>query len=101
MYRITQRNPLRYDYAMAATDVERRALESTGHVWGGLGIAVEAYEKQQQEYAKLSAHRNYEDRNLSAKAKAEAENAEDNAGDEHLPAVPVTPIKRRGRPRKT
>ena len=57
--------------------------------------ALDAYQAQQLEYAKLAAERNYERRRMSPQANAEIDRAEDVAGAVHLPSVPVTPIKRR------
>ena len=49
--------------------------------------------------AKAAAHRAYEDRNMSEKAKTEIQAAEDGTS-EQVAEVVATPIKRRGRPRK-
>jgi hypothetical protein len=63
--------------------------------------AIEAYQAQQLEFAKLAAEREYEKRHkLSPKARAEVQQVEDAAGMQHLPTIPETPIKRRGRPKK-
>lgn len=60
--------------------------------------AIEFYNEQQLEYAKLAAERAYEVRHkLSPKAAAEIAAAEEDAGAVHLPTIPETPIKRRGR----
>lgn len=57
--------------------------------------ALAAYEAEQLEFAKLAAEQNYDVKHrLSAKAGAEVEAAQD-AHDGHLPAVPVTPIRKR------
>lgn len=53
----------------------------------------------ENDIAKAAAHRAYEDRNLSEKAKAEVAKI-DAEHFEHLPEIPEQPIKRRGRPRK-
>ena len=47
-----------------------------------------------------AAHRNYEDRNVSAKARAEIDSVEQ-ASSTHLGEIPRTPIRKRGRPAKT
>lgn len=61
--------------------------------------ALEAYEAQQLEFAKLAAEQNYEVKNkLSPRAGAEVLAAQDAVAG-HLPSVPVTPIRRGpGRP---
>jgi hypothetical protein len=63
--------------------------------------AIEAFEEEQTEYARLAAEREYEKKNkLSPKARAEVQAHEDEASG-HLPTIPETPIKRRGgRPKK-
>jgi hypothetical protein len=87
MYRITQKNPWRWESERAADEVMQRNLESRGFVYGGLAKAVDAYEKEQQEMALLAAARNYEDRNMSEKAKAES-NAVEQASAKHLGEIP-------------
>jgi len=66
--------------------------------------AITYLEGRMRSEANAAAERNWEDRNMSEKAKVEAAVAVKKAFDEegsHLPAVPETPIKRRrGRPRK-
>lgn len=59
-------------------------------------LALEGVHAQQQEFARLAANRAYNDRWMSGKAKAEAA-AVDETTANHLPAIPVKPIKRRGR----
>lgn len=62
--------------------------------------ALEAFEAQQTEFAELAAERTYDVRKkLSPKAGAEVRAAED-AHSGHMPVMPETPIKRRGRPKK-
>lgn len=58
--------------------------------------AVEHAEKREDRKADATAERNYDDRHMSDKAKAEARAKEDAAGAEHLPEIPRTPIKPRG-----
>lgn len=64
--------------------------------------ALHYLEDQQLEFAKLDAELNYEQRRkLSERASANVDAARAaHVGDvsHHLPAVPVTPIKKRGRP---
>ncbi len=64
--------------------------------------AQERAERQQTEFAKLAAEREYEIAHgrISEKATKEVRQAEAEHGAMHLPAVPETPIKKRGRPAK-
>ena len=82
----------------AADETEARNLESRGYRQGR-PAAIEHVKALEQEIAVASAERNYRDRNMSDKAKAEAARADD-ASAQHVPDVPVTPIRPRGRPRK-
>lgn len=56
--------------------------------------AVEHAEAREEKKADATAERNWEDRNMSDKAKAEARKAEDAAGAEHLPEIARTPVRR-------
>src|ERR1035437_10220721 len=59
--------------------------------------ALDAFESQQLEFAKLAAEINYDvKKKLSRKAGSEVEAAQA-AHSGHMPAVPETPIKKRGR----
>lgn len=60
--------------------------------------AIEMWDKQQFEFAELAAERNWQMAHgrVGEKAQAEVVRAEANAVD-HLPDVPVTPIKPRGK----
>lgn len=64
--------------------------------------ALQYLEDQRLEFAKLDAELNYEQKNkVSERASAEIDAARAaHTGDvsHHLPAVPVTPIRKRGRP---
>lgn len=64
--------------------------------------AMAALEREQTEHGKLAAERNWEAKHgrLSEGAIAEMRAAEAAHGARHLPEVPETPIKRRGRPKK-
>jgi hypothetical protein len=70
--------------------------------WSGApDEAVKKFEHDMRLIAEVTAQRHFADQGLSDLAKAEATQA-DAATHEQVPAVPVTPIKRkRGRPRKT
>lgn len=95
-YKVTNRNPLTFDSATAGSPREQSSLEDQGFVFGGRLKAVDRYDAQQREFAKLAANRAYSDRTMSEAAQAEARDA-DAATLEHLPVIPETPVKRRGR----
>ncbi len=61
--------------------------------------AMNQYEAEQREIAKIAAHRNYEDRNMSESAKAEVAEYE-GISSEHSPEIPVAKKRGPGRPRK-
>lgn len=64
--------------------------------------ALERHEGKSKAIADAAAHRNYEDRNMSDAAKEEAEELDEEAGMEHVPEIPETPIRRGpGRPPKS
>lgn len=84
----------------AADEHERRNLESRGFVYGGQQAAIDALDQEQTEHGKLAAEINFEARRMSDGARAEVEAAQEAAGARHLPAIPTTPTKRRGRPAK-
>lgn len=101
VYKVSARNPLTFESAVVTTDAEERNYLSRGFVAGGQAAAVEAYDAQERELATIAAARNYEDRLMSDKAKAERDAAEEESS-RHLGAIPETPIRRRvGRPAKT
>ena len=63
--------------------------------------AIEDFEHDMRSIAEVTAQRHFADQGLSDLAKDEATQA-DAATHEQVPAVPITPVKRkRGRPRKT
>lgn len=99
MYKALQKNPWKFESERAADEVAQRNLESRGFVAGGQGAAASAFDDIQQNNALLAAARNYEDRNMSEGAKAQS-NAAEQASSTHLPVIPETPIKRRGRKAK-
>lgn len=88
--------------AFTANDAhEQRNLESRGFVVGGQQAALDALSAQELEHATLAAEINYDARyRLSEKARADVDAAQAQAGARHLPVVPETPIKKRGRPKK-
>lgn len=81
------------DMVSAADEVAGRNLESRGYRCGRVA-AIEAVTEHEQELAVMAANRNYQDRNMSERAKAELAAAEA-ATSGHLAEVPATPIVRR------
>lgn len=65
--------------------------------------AMEYADRFDAEMARAAAHRGFEDKRLSERARLEAHDADEAAGLDHLPAIPEKRLvkKRRGRPRKT
>ena len=88
-----------FEGADAANDQERESLERNGFVYGGQAAALEVLEQREFEIAELAANRAFHDRKMSDKAQLEAEKA-DSSTINHLPAIPETPVRRRGRPKK-
>lgn len=73
-------------------DEDARSLQESRSFRSTPLEAIEAFEQQQEEYARLAAEREYEKKNrLSPRARAEVQAAEDDTSG-HLPSVPVTPI---------
>lgn len=66
----------------------------------GAAEAMEIFTKRQAEIATLAANRAHQEQRMSDKARAEAAVVDASTSD-HVPVIPETPIKRRGRPRKT
>ncbi len=60
--------------------------------------AIAGLEKQELEYAKLAANRAYNERVMSPNAKAEAAKVDESTM-QHVPVIPETPKKPRGRPK--
>lgn len=98
MYRATQKNPWRFEHEIAKDETMQRNLESRGYVAGGMQAAADAFDKGTQDLAVAAAHRNYEDRNISEKARAEV-NAAEEASATHLGEIPRTPVKRGRKPK--
>ena len=99
MYKITEINPLKYEYQQAADENEKRNFLSRG--WAvGLKGAEEAYHAQSLEVAKAAANRAYHEQRMSPEAQAEAR-AYEAEQDGHVPVIPEVPIRRKpGRPAK-
>ena len=88
-----------HDTLLVQTDRERDYWQAKGWATdpGGVKAAQEALERDR---STLEAHRNYEDRNMSAGAKTEIA-AVRQAAQDFVPEVPETPIRRGpGRPPK-
>jgi len=62
--------------------------------------AVVAGLERQRSIGTAAAERNYSDRSMGELAKREIAQRVADAGGEHQPEIPETPIRRRGRPRK-
>ena len=85
-------------YTEAADENEARNLMSRGYRQGQ-EAAIKFVEEREQEVAVATAERHFHDRRMSEKAQAEARRADD-ASAQHVPEVPETPIRKRGRPKK-
>lgn len=85
------------DMQICATENQRSGFESRGFRMEPLE-AIAYYEKQQLEYAKLAAEREYEKRHgkMSARARQEVEDVEEAAGAQHLPTIAARPGRKRG-----
>lgn len=99
MYKAVEKNPWKFEAETAADEAAQRNLESRGFVAGGPQAAADAYDRLVQDAAMAAAHRNYEDRNVSERARAEINQAEQ-ASSRHLGEIPAKPIRRRGPGRK-
>lgn len=100
MYRM-RRGDIASEFIVAsmeeARDENHRAtLEAAGYRMGR-AAAIEYVKELEQMVAVAAAERNYQDRNMSEKAKAEAEAVELRTI-QHVPVIPEK--KKRGRPRK-
>jgi hypothetical protein len=87
---------LLFESFQAGDDLERRNFESRGFR-AGQAAAFDALQATELEAAKLAAEINFEARRMSGTAQIEIERAQAAAGARHLPSIPETPIKRRGR----
>lgn len=99
LYRATQKNPWKFDQQMVRDEVAEGLAVGQGFVSGGQQAAADAFDARQQDLSLAAAHRNYEDRNISEKARAEV-NAAEQASSTHLVEIKRTPIRKRGRPAK-
>lgn len=84
-----------------AEDVDDELMEANLRSRGFIALseAAEWVEHQEHDLAELAANRAFNEQRMSPAAKAEAARA-DAETSAHLPAIPDTPIKRRGRPAK-
>ena len=96
MYRATQKNPWRFEEHVVHSELEQRNMESRGFFAGGQGVAADAFDKDQFGVAVAAAERNYQDRNMGEKARAES-NAAEEASSTHLGEIARTPVKRHRR----
>lgn len=89
------------DAQTANDDLQERNLLSRGFHFGP-EAAYRAIEQEQTEHGRLAAEREWEIQHgrVSEKAATEVRQAEQEHGARHLPMVPETPIKKRGRPAK-
>ena len=86
-------------FAEAADDAAERNLRSRGFHFGQVE-AIKAIEDGEKALAVGAAERAHQDRWMGDRARAEAQ-AADAATGAHLAEVPVTPIRKRGRPAKS
>lgn len=96
LYKATQKNPWQFEEKTVADEVAERLAIGQGFVPGGKAEAAKAFDARQQDLAVSAAHRNYEDRHVSERARAESD-AVEQASSVHLGEIPRTPIPRRGR----
>lgn len=78
---------------------EERNLQSRGFL-ATQQEALDLFQREDRDLAKLAANRAYQERTMSESARAEAQDYEASV-DEHVAEIPVTPVKKRGRPAKT
>jgi hypothetical protein len=91
---------LSFESFEAGNEDEARNFESRGFR-RGQAQAFDALTANELEASKLAAEINYDARRLSLNAQLEIERAQQAAGARHLPSIPETPIKKRGRKPKT
>jgi hypothetical protein len=94
--------PYRIGPMVLAENADQEAALRQRGFGRGHGGAVEALEQRRFETAELAANREYHDRKLSAKARAEAAEIDEHTA-RHLPeipAVPLPPKRKAGRPPK-
>jgi hypothetical protein len=95
MYQPLQKNPWKFNQQVAHSEAEQSNLEALGFVAGGPGKAAEHFDAMQLEIAHAAANRNFNDRNMSEKAREESERVEQ-ASSVHVGEIPATPIKPKG-----
>lgn len=99
LYRPLQKNPWQFEERVVGDEVAERLAVGQGFVAGGKASAAAAFDARQQDMALAAAHRNYEDRGISERARQEVD-AVEQASSKHVGEIPRTPIKKRGRPFK-
>jgi len=80
--------------ATAESEAEIDRYVALGFVAGGQLAAITAFERYQFEMAEAAAARNFTDKNMSDKAKAEV-NAFESGSSEHIAEIPALPLKPR------
>ncbi len=85
------------EHFIVQNDDEQRNLQSRGYSLTQQD-ALDVLDREHTEHGALAAELNFEARRMSHKAAAEIDAAQQAHGVKHLPAVPHTPIKKRGRP---
>lgn len=88
------------DTQRAETDVQEANLRYRGFHFGQ-DTAIAAIERQQTEYGKLAAERNFEIARgrISEKAAAEVQAAEADHGSTHMPGMPAGKVRRKPGPK--
>lgn len=83
---------------MITVDDEQQERMQVSNGWSASQTdALDRVAAQNLEFARLAANRAYNDKWMSEAARAEAQ-AVDERTMQHLPSIPTTPIKKRGRP---
>lgn len=87
LYKVTGKNPWRYESQIVHDEQEQRNMESRGFVAGGVSAACEEFERTQRvEPAIAAAERNAQDRHMSEKARAERDLVEQSHS-RHIPEI--------------
>lgn len=95
LYKAKDAQGREFESVEAADENEERNLLSRGFR-AGQDKAIDALLEQQHDVAEAAANRAYHEQRMSEKARAEAQ-AADEATPNHLPEIPETPIRPRGR----
>lgn len=101
VYRATRgEKGIEWDGVTVNDEHEQRNMASRGYC-ATQADALTALDREHTEHGKLAAEREWEIQHgrVSPRAAAEVRAAEAEHGARHLPSVPETPVRRRGRPR--